>query len=166
MRGSLALLLTASLAACSGSRECGYTAPCLALHSTASGVAGSWAEVEAWRGLSMQMTLVARDTTLSGSATYGVTGASGSTTGRATITGYVFRQDSMPTPAGFMMPAHPVVVLYFAFGDGTSARFDQAVLRGHDTLSGALTFSDHPYDSYGTSFVRANLSDLRSPRSP
>ena len=58
-------------------------------------------------------------------------------------------------PSGHVMPAHPVVVLNFAFANGTSAPFDEAVLQGQDTLSGALTFSDAPFSTYGTSFVRA-----------
>ena len=96
----------------------------------------------------MRLSLAARDTTLSGTAT-------SSPEGTARITGYVFWQDAAFVPSGHVMPAHPVVVLTFAFANGTSAHFDQAVLQSQDTLSGALTFSDAPFSTYGTSFVRA-----------
>lgn len=99
----------------------------------------------------MQISLTASDTTLAGSATYTMTGGTG---GTANVTGYVFWQDSATVPSGRMMPAHSVVVLHFAFSDGRSARFDQAVLRGQDTLSGALTFDDQPSSSYGATFTR------------
>jgi hypothetical protein len=100
----------------------------------------------------MRISLAARDTKLSGTATYSMTAGAG---GTASITGYVFWQDAAFVPSGHVMPAHPVVVLNFALANGTSARFDQAVLQGQDTLSGALTFSDAPFSTYGTSFVRA-----------
>ena len=152
MRASIALALAVTLAACSDSSGCAPTAPCIAVQSAAKIVAGSWREIESWGGLSMQISLAASDTTLAGSATYTVTGGTG---GTANVTGYVFWQDSAAVPSGQMMPAHSVVVLYFAFSDGRSARFDQAVLRGQDTLSGALTFDDQPSSSFGATFVRA-----------
>jgi hypothetical protein len=123
----------------------------MAVHSAANTVAGSWREIESWRGLSMQISLAASDTTLAGSAAYTVSGGASET---ANVTGYVFWQDSAAVPSGQMMSAHPVVVLHFAFSDGRSARFDQAVLRGQDTLSGALTFDDQPSSSYGATFIR------------
>ena len=100
----------------------------------------------------MRISLAARDTTLSGTAAYSMTNAG---TGTASITGFVFWQDSGFVPSGNVMPAHPVVVLNLAFSNGTTARFDQAVLRKQDTLSGALTFSGEPFQTYGTTFVRA-----------
>jgi hypothetical protein len=115
-------------------------------------VAGSWIEIETWRGISIRISLTARDSTLSGTATYNMTSGAAAT---ASITGYVFWQDAGFVPSGNVMPAHPVVVLNFSLADGRSARFDQAVLQGQDTLSGALTFSDAPSSTYGTSFVRA-----------
>ena len=144
------LALATSLAACSGSSECGLTAPC-GTRSTAEAVAGSWAEVQNWKGISMRISLAAMDTTLAGTATYSMTGAG---TGTASISGYVFWQDAAFVPSGNVMPAHPVVVLNLAFSDGTRARFDQALLQKQDTLSGALTFSSEPFNSYGTTFVR------------
>ena len=151
MRAPIVLPLVLALAACSTSSECGPTAVCVAERSAATSVAGSWKEVETWRGISMQVSLAASDTSLAGSATY--TG-SGGTQGTAAVTGYVSWQDAMPVPSGGVMPAHPVVVLLFAFSDGTSARFDQAVLQGQDSLSGALTFSDQATTAYGTTFTR------------
>ena len=152
MRVCILLLLAAPLAACSGSSECGSTAPCGTVRSAAEAVAGSWTEVETWRGISMRISLAASNTTLSGTATYSMRGSTEET---ASITGYVFWQDAAFVPSGQVMPSHPVVVLNFAFANGTSGRFDQAVLQGQDTLSGALTFSDAPFSTYGTSFVRA-----------
>ena len=151
MRASVALALALTLAACSDSSGCAPTAPCVSVQSAAKTVAGSWREIESWGGRSMQISLTASDTTLAGSATYPVTGGTG---GTAKVTGYVFWQDSATVPPGRMMPAHSVVVLHFAFSDGRSARFDQAVLRGQDTLSGALTFDDQPFSSYGATFTR------------
>ena len=152
VRVCILLLLPTSLAACSGSSGCGSTAPCGTVRSAAEAVAGSWTEVETWRGISMRISLAARDTTLSGTAIYST---HTSTEGTASIAGYVFWQDAANVPSGHVMPAHPVVVLNFAFANGTSAPFDEAVLQGQDTLSGALTFSDAPFSTYGTSFVRA-----------
>lgn len=151
MRVCVLLVLATSFAACSGSSDCFSTAPC-GTRSTAEAVAGSWNEVENWQGISMRISLAARDTTLSGTATYNRTNAG---TGTASITGFVFWQDSGFVPSGNVMPAHPVVVLNLAFSNGMTARFDQAVLRQQDTLSGALTFSGEPFTTYGTTFVRA-----------
>ena len=71
------------------------------------------------------------------------------------------KRDGLRILAGFRdRPVGPddagasVIVLHFAFSDGRSARFDQAVLRGQDTLSGALTFDDQPFSSYGATFTR------------
>jgi hypothetical protein len=154
LRASIALALAVTVAACSNSNACASTAPCIAVQSAANTAAGSWREIESWRGLSIQISLTASDTTLAGLATYAV---SGGTSGTANVTGYVFWQDSAAVPSGQMMPAHPVAVLHLAFSDGSSARFDQAVLRGQDTLSGALTFDDQPYSSYGATFVRMHV---------
>jgi len=151
VRVCVLLVLATSLAACAGSSECRSTAPC-GTRSTAEAVAGSWTEVETWQGISMRISLAAVDTKLSGTATYSMTGAG---TGTASITGYVFWQDAAAVPSGNVMPAHPVVVLNLAFSNGMTARFDQAVLREKDTLSGALTFSGEPFKTYGTTFVRA-----------
>src|SRR4051812_14480144 len=142
------------LAGCSGSGGCPPTATCVAVRSAASTMSGSWKEVESWRGMSLRISVAASDTILSGSATYTMAGG---TSGTARVDGYVFWQDSTPVPSGHVMPAHPVAVLYLKFSDGTSARFDQAVLRGQDTLSGALTFDDQAYASYGASFIRTAM---------
>jgi len=99
----------------------------------------------------MQIVLAARDTTLAGSATYSAAGGTG---GTANVTGYVFWQDAGFVPAGYVIPAHPVVVPDLGFGDGSSARFDQGVLSGQGDLSGVLIFSDDSSTSYGTTFVR------------
>ncbi len=152
MRPFSVVLTLVAFAACSDSPGCASTAPCTDLRATANSVAGSWTESQTWRNISLQVSLAARDTTLTGSATYRVTGGS---TGTATVSGYVFWQDSAFVPSGHMMPAHSVVVLDFAFDDGNSARFNQGVLSGPNTLIGALTFSAAASASYGTSFVRA-----------
>ncbi len=152
MRPFVALLVVATFAACSDATPCASTAPCASLRSTARSVAGSWKETQTWQNISLQVSLAAGDTTLSGSGTYDVIGGAA---GTANVTGYVFWQDSAFVPAGFVMPAHPVLVLDFAFDDGTSAHFDQGVLSGPDALGGALTFSDDPSASYGTTFARA-----------
>lgn len=109
-------------------------------------------QIEAWHGISMRMSLVATDSTLVGTGTYNTSTESG---GTARITGYVFWQDEAFVPSGNMMPAHPVVVLALTLDNGLSARLDQAVLQGQDTLRGALTFSDEASATYGTMFVRA-----------
>ena len=142
------LVFTAALGACSAQGECASTAPCL---RAADAAVGSWKEIEAWRGTSMRISLIARDTTLFGTAAYTTT----SGTGTASISGFVFWQQSAAVPSGRVEPAHPAVVLNFALSNGTSARFDQGVFAGRDTLSGVLTFSDAPFTAYGTSFVRA-----------
>ena len=153
MRACILLVLATALMACSGS-DCGSTAPCRT-RSAAEAVAGSWTEVETWQGISLRIALTAKDTTLSGTATYSPTEGS---VGTARITGYVFWQNSAVVPSGNVMPAHSVVVLHLAFSNGTSARFDQAVLREQDTLSGALTFSGDPFTTYGTTFLRVPRS--------
>ena len=152
MRPFVVLLVAATFAACSDSTGCASTAPCASLRSTASSVAGSWKETQTWRNISLQVSLAASDTTLAGSATYDVTGGAA---GTANVTGYVFWQDSAFVPSGHVVPAHAVVVLDFAFDNGTSAHFDQGALSGQNALSGALTFSDDASASYGTTFVRA-----------
>ncbi|MGH7689846.1 MAG: hypothetical protein ACREN3_09600 [Gemmatimonadaceae bacterium] len=152
MRLSVLLLVAASVTACSGSGECPFTATCAELRSAADSTAGSWTEIQTWQGISLQLTLSARDTSLFGSATYRAIGGPG---GTARVAGYVFWQGAVNTPAGFVMPAQPEVVLNFAFDNGTSAHFDQGVLQTPGTLSGVLTFSDSESNSYGTSFARA-----------
>lgn len=152
MRFCVLLALASSVAACSGSSGCESTAPCDTARSAAKSVIGSWTEVETWRGISMQILLTARDTTLSGSATYSMTNAAG---GTARITGYVLQQDAAFVPSGVVVPAHPVVVLNLELSNGLTVRFDQAVLPEQNTLTGALTFSDEPFKSYQTTFRRA-----------
>ena len=154
MRISLILLAAASVSACSGSGACAPTATCVALQSTAEAASGSWTETQTWRNISLQLSLSARDTTLAGTGTYTVTGLR---TGTARVTGYVFWEDSGFVPSGHVVPAHAVVVLDFAFDDGTSAHFDQGTLSPQGTLSGVLTFSDDASTSYGTTFVRTGL---------
>jgi hypothetical protein len=151
MRLSILVLLAFGVAACSDSTTCAPTAPCIALRSTADSLTGSWKEVETWNGVTIRMSLTARDSTLAGAGTYSDTsGASG--TGQ--VTGFVFWQDSTFVPAGYVMPAHPVVVLRFAFSNGRAATFDQGVIEQQNTLSGVLTFADDSSASYGVHFVR------------
>lgn len=164
MRRYVVLLVAAALAACSDSRSCAPMAPCYTVRAEANAVAGGWRGLEQWRGVSIDMWLAAKDTTLSGTASWGSAVAGSFTRGTGTISGYVFGADSGAAPSGYVIPPHPAVVLTFAFSDGTSARLDQAVLRGRDTLSGALTFSDAPSTSYGATFVRASFADDRLPR--
>lgn len=144
-------VLLAGLVACSEG-GCGMTAPCVAMRSTATAIAGSWADVQALRGISMQFSVAARDTTLFGTVKYSMPPGVEDT---ASVTGYVFWQNAAAVPSGHTMPAHPVVVLNFTFANGLSAHFDQGVLQGRDTLLGVLTFSDSPFVAYGTGFVRA-----------
>ncbi len=150
MRLSILLLLVGTAAACSDPTAVRMES----LRSSASALTASWGERETWRGLSLQLSLAASDTTLRGSGTYSTSGRTGAI---PDITGYVFWQDSAFVPSGHVMPAHAVVVLDLTFDTGPSARFDQGVLIGHDTLSGVLTFADAPYASYGTRFVREPL---------
>jgi hypothetical protein len=75
--------------------------------------------------------------------------------GAVEIRGFVFWQDESFPPSGFVVPAQPVVVLDFTFDNGRTARFDQAILSGADTLNGALTFSEDKFHSYGVSFARS-----------
>ena len=154
MRIALLLLAAASVSACSGTGACAPTATCVALHSTAKAATGSWMETQAWRNVQMQVSLSAFDTRLFGSANYWGTGLGA---GTAKVTGYVFWQDAGNVPSGRVMPAHPVVVLDFAFDDGTSAHFDQGTLSPQGTLSGVLTFSDDASTSYGTIFIRPGV---------
>lgn len=147
MRLSILLLLATSTAACSDPAAVRTDT----VRSTAAAMAATWRENETWRGLSIQISLAASDTTLQGSGTYSTTGRTGAI---PSITGYVFWQDAVFVPSGQVMPAHPEVVLDLVLDNGLSAHFDQAVLINHDTLRGALTFSDSTYKSYGTSFAR------------
>ncbi len=150
MRAPILLLLVTSALACSDPTAVRTET----LRSTANSLAASWSEVQTWRGMSIQMSLGAADTTLRGSGTYRTIGQTGAI---PRITGYVVWQDSAFVPSGGVMPAHPEVVLDLAFDKGLAARFDQGVLLGHDTLSGGLTFSDSTYVSYGTSFARRSV---------
>ncbi len=152
MRLSIILSLVVGIAACSGSTTCSPTAPCTALRSTADSLAGSWREVQTWDGVAIQMSLTAHDSSLAGFGIYSDTSAVG---GTAQVTGFVFWQDSTFVPAGYVIPAHPVVVLHFAFSSGRSATFNQGVIEQQNTLSGVLIFADDTSASFGTSFVRA-----------
>jgi hypothetical protein len=152
VRSCVLLVLASAVAACSGSSGCQSTAPCDTARAAAQSLTGSWTEVQAWRGISLQISLGAVDTTLSGTATYNTTDAG---SGTAQITGYVVRQDAAFVPSGEVSPAHPIVVLNFTFSNGLAARFDQAVLPEQNKLTGALTFSDEPFKTYGTTFLRA-----------
>lgn len=150
MRLSVLLLLVTSTAACSDPAEVRTDT----VRSTANAMAASWKEIDTWRGISIQMSLTASDTILQGSGTYSTTGHAGAI---PSITGYVFWQDSAFVPSGHVAPAHPEVELDLAFDNGLSAHFDQGVLINHDTLRGALTFSDSTHKSYGTSFARETV---------
>jgi hypothetical protein len=160
-RSTVALLLAVSISACSGSDICPLTASCFALRSTARGLAGSWTEVEAWRGDRLTFMLSARDTSLVGSAAYEDT--TSKTGGTGTVSGYVFWQGDVNTPGG-VMPAQPVVVLNLAFDDGTTAHFDQGRFSMPDHLQGVLTFSaDTEAVSYVTDFARPPYLNPPSP---
>ncbi len=154
VRSSLAILIMASPVACSNLSNCGPTDPkvCSANRSVAEMVVGAWTQVRAANGTSLQVHLSAHDTSLSGSGTYSTTPA---VAGVVEIRGFVFWQDSLFAPSGFVIPAQPVVVLDFTFDNGRTARFDQATLAGADTLNGALTFSEDKFHSYGVSFARS-----------
>jgi hypothetical protein len=115
-------------------------------------VVGAWTQVRPAAATSLKIDLSAHDTTLSGTGTYSTTGLS---VGAVEIRGFVFWRGSVNTPAGFVMPAEPVVVLDFTFDNGRTARFDQGTLAGQDTLNGVLTFSEDKFLSYGVSFSRS-----------
>jgi hypothetical protein len=150
----LAMLIMGSLAGCSNGSNCGPTDPkiCSANRAAAEMVVGGWNQVSAANGTSLQVHLSAHDTTLSGSGTYSTTPA---TVGAVEIRGFVFWQDTSFPPSGFVVPAQPVLVLDFTFDNGRTARFDQAMLAGADTLKGVLTFSGDEFTSYGVSFARS-----------
>jgi hypothetical protein len=167
-RLTVVLLIFAAASACHDSTApsapsyCGPTDPkvCSANRSVADSanrsvaemVVGAWTQVRAANGTSLQVHLSANDTTLSGSGTYSTTPAA---VGAVEIRGFVFWRDSLFAPSGFVVPAEPVVVLDFTFDDGRTARFDQAILAGADTLNGVLTFSEDKSYSYGISFARS-----------
>ena len=154
MRLRLVVVAAVALTDCSGSSNCGPTDPkvCSANRSLTSLVAGEWTQAPLANGTALQMRLSAHDTTLFGTGTYSTTG---SPVGAVEISGFVFWRDSFFAPAGVEIPAEPVVVLDFAFDNGTTAHFDQATLTGQDTLTGVLTFSQDKFHSYGVSFIRA-----------
>jgi hypothetical protein len=142
------LLIFAAASACHGT-----TAPSVSANrSVAERVAGAWTQVHAANGTSLQVHLSAHDTTLSGSGMYSTTPAA---VGAVAIRGFVFWQEESFPPSGFVVPAHSVVVLDFTFDNGRTARFDQAILAGADTLKGALTFSEAKFTTYGVSFARS-----------
>ena len=151
----LRLILIFAAVSCSNSSNCGPTDPkvCSANRSVADMVVGAWTQVRAANGTSLQVHLSAHDTTLSGSGTYSTT--TPAAIGAVEIRGFVFWQDTSYPPSGFVVPAHPVVVLDFTFDNGRTARFDQAILAGADTLNGVLTFSEDKFYSYGVSFARS-----------
>lgn len=125
------------------------------LQSTASSVTGTWKEIAppgstVPRDISMDMSLTASDTTLTGTATYSTSGGSG----QAQVAGYVFWQPSGYVPAGHVTVSHPEVVLDLTLDDGLSAHIDQATLLEPDTLSGVLVFSDDSSASWDASFAR------------
>src|SRR5450759_1521235 len=153
VRSCLAILIMASLVACSDLSNCGPTDPkvCSANRSVAEMVVGAWTQVRTANGTSLQVHLSAHDTTLSGSGTYSTT--TPAAIGAVEIRGFVFWQDTSFPPSGFVVPAEPVVVLDFTFDNGRTARFDQAILAGADTLNGVLTFSEDKFYSYGVSSV-------------
>jgi hypothetical protein len=155
VRSCLAILIMASLAACSNLSNCGPTDPkaCSANRSVAEMVVGAWTQVRAANGTSLQVHLSAHDTKLSGSGTYSTT--TPAAVGAVEIRGFVFWQDSLLAPSGFVVPAQPVVVMDFTFENGRTARFDQAILAGADTLNGTLTFSEDKFHTYGVSFARS-----------
>jgi hypothetical protein len=154
VRSCLAILIMASLVACSNFSNCGPTDPkvCSANRSVAEMVVGAWTQVRTANGTSLQVHLSAHDTTLSGSGTYSTTPAA---VGAVGIRGFVFWQGLSFPPSGFVVPAQPVVVLDFTFDNGRTARFDQATFAGADTLNGVLTFSEDQFTSYGVSFARS-----------
>ncbi len=158
MRLPILVFLAFAVGACSDSTTCAPTAPCIALRSTADSLTatadsltGSWKEVQTWDGVAIRMSLTARDSTLAGSGVYNDTSGAN---GTAQVTGFVFWQDSTFVPAGYVMPAHPVVVLRFAFSNGRAATFDQGIIEQQNTLSGVLTFADDSSTSYLANFVR------------
>lgn len=152
--GAFAWLAVAgsSLFACSNGSGCSPAAPTCALtQGMASSLAGTWTQVSAANGISLQFQMAARDTTLTGTGTY----TAGSGGGAVQLTGFVFWQQSGATPGGGMSPAGPSVVVDVTFDNGTSTRLDQATLVGQDTLRGVLNFaSGKTFTSYLVSFAR------------
>src|SRR6266576_5418967 len=104
VRSCLAILMLASAVGCSNLSNCGPTDAmvCSANRSVAERVVGAWTQVRTANGTSLQVHLSAHDTTLSGSGTYSTTPAA---VGAVEIRGFVFWQDSLFAPSGFVIPA-------------------------------------------------------------
>ena len=153
MRVPLLTALAVMTMDCSAASGCGPTEAvrCAADRAAASALAGTWTQLQPANGVSVRMTLSARDTILTGTGTFTAAGGAGGTT---QVAGFVFWRDPVSSPNG-IMPAEPSTILDFTFQNGVAARFDQAKLFGRDTLAGVLTFSSNASASYGVVFVRA-----------
>ena len=153
MRLLFIAILVAHLASCSSSS--GYavscSATCLANRAAAAAIVGTWAQTHAWNGTSVQMSLTAHDTSISGVAT--LTSSSGSVRA-ARIGGFVSWRAAFPAPSGYVVPAQPITALTIASDGGRTVRLDQATLVSPDSLVGVLTFSNEPFRSYGVAFLR------------
>ena len=153
MRLPLLTALAVMMMDCSAASGCGPTglAHCADDRAAASSLAGTWTQLRPANGVSVRMTLAARDTILTGTGTFIATDG---TDGTTQVAGFVFWRAAASSPNG-IMPAAPIAILNLTFQNGVAARFDQAKLFGRDTLAGVLTFSSNASVSYGVEFVRA-----------